>query len=286
VNATLSNNGGEPRNAVPNERFTWHTGFYDAIQLELGDFRSALEYDIEYQLTGEPLRIDTVVIKKPKDLVINKNIALIFREYNIVEYKRPGDTLTFEDFHKVTGGYAGLYANKNRLSLRAMTATFVVSGYPNTLVSQLKREYGLIPTQHSEGVYYITGLLLPIQILVTKRLPDAENVWLKNLSNELQTADMLAVLDADKQKPEEISASAYMHIVLQSNSTVLKEVMNMQKTTLRQVLEESGLTAEWEQKAREQNSLEIAKNLVSLGLKPEQIAQAVNMDVGRVKALY
>jgi hypothetical protein len=54
----------EPRQSNNGGRFTWHTGFYDAIQLELSNYKPFLEYDIEYQLTDEPLRIDTVVIKK------------------------------------------------------------------------------------------------------------------------------------------------------------------------------------------------------------------------------
>jgi hypothetical protein len=53
------------------------------------------------QLTAEPLKIDVVVIKKARDLVINKNIAVIFREYNLLEYKNPTKHVSIKDFYKV-----------------------------------------------------------------------------------------------------------------------------------------------------------------------------------------
>ena len=68
----------------------WHPAFIEAMQMELDDYKDALEFQSESQLTSEPLRIDCVVIKKVKEASINKNIAAIFRDVNIIEYKNPG----------------------------------------------------------------------------------------------------------------------------------------------------------------------------------------------------
>jgi len=65
----------------------WHPAFIEAIQLELEDYGDFLEFHPEYQLTSEPLRVDCLVIKKPPDIVIKKNIAAIFRDVNLLEYK-------------------------------------------------------------------------------------------------------------------------------------------------------------------------------------------------------
>ena len=67
----------------------WHQAFVEAIQLELKDYRGKLEFHHEYRLSAEPLKIDCVIIKKAKNLVITKNIAAIFREVNLLEYKSP-----------------------------------------------------------------------------------------------------------------------------------------------------------------------------------------------------
>ena len=83
------------------ERIPWHPAFVEAIQMELLEYQDVLEFHPECQLTSEPLRIDCVVIKKAKDVVIKKNIAVIFREWNLLEYKRPGNSLSIANFYKV-----------------------------------------------------------------------------------------------------------------------------------------------------------------------------------------
>jgi hypothetical protein len=64
------------------------------LQMELQAYRDDLEIRPEYSLTAEPLKIDCVVIKKAKDAVIKKNIAVIFREWNLIEYKSPTSNRT------------------------------------------------------------------------------------------------------------------------------------------------------------------------------------------------
>jgi hypothetical protein len=60
------------------QRIAWHPAFVEALQMELQAYRDVLEFKIEHQLTAEPLKIDCVVIKKAKNVVIKKNIAAIF----------------------------------------------------------------------------------------------------------------------------------------------------------------------------------------------------------------
>ena len=60
------------------------------------------------------MRIDLLIIKKPKELAVDKNIARIFRTDNLVEYKSPGDSLSVNGFLKVIA-YANLYAARRAL---------------------------------------------------------------------------------------------------------------------------------------------------------------------------
>ena len=83
---------------MENIKLSWHPAFTVAIRHELFDYRDSLEFKPEYQLTAEPLRIDLLIVKKPKDLFINKNIARIFRTDNILEYKSPGDSFPSKAF--------------------------------------------------------------------------------------------------------------------------------------------------------------------------------------------
>ena len=56
----------EPQNVA------WHPAFVEALQMELEAYQDALEFHPEYPLISGPLRIDCVVIKKVKDIVIKK----------------------------------------------------------------------------------------------------------------------------------------------------------------------------------------------------------------------
>ena len=66
-------------------RTSWHPAFVQAIENELEESRNALTFEAEHQLTSEPLKIDVLIIKKKKNVVIKKNIGQIFRLYNVVE---------------------------------------------------------------------------------------------------------------------------------------------------------------------------------------------------------
>jgi len=54
----------------------WHPAFVVALQQELECYGDSLEFFAEYQLSAEPLRIDCLVIKKVRDVVIKKNKGL------------------------------------------------------------------------------------------------------------------------------------------------------------------------------------------------------------------
>jgi len=93
---------------VGEEKIKWHPAFAAAIQLEFKEYKEHLDYEIEHQLTKEPLRIDVVIIKKLDDIEIDKTIGKIFRKYNVMEYKSPTDYFSINDYYQVKA-YAYLY---------------------------------------------------------------------------------------------------------------------------------------------------------------------------------
>jgi hypothetical protein len=112
-------------------KLQWHPAFLQAIQMELFDYREHLEFRYEHHLTSAPLQIDLLIIKKKKDVAIDKNIARIFRSDNLLEYKSPEDYLSVKDFWKVCA-YANLYAAITPgVDLSDVTVSFVESRHPN-----------------------------------------------------------------------------------------------------------------------------------------------------------
>ena len=132
----------------------WHPAFIDALKMELEAFSDVLEFHSEYQLSSEPLRIDCLIIKKAKEAVIEKNIAAIFREVNLLEYKSPTDYVSVDDFYKVYS-YACLYASLEKVPITTLTISFIESHYPERLIQHLRsvREYKV--EENSSGIYTV-----------------------------------------------------------------------------------------------------------------------------------
>jgi len=266
-------------------RISWHPAFVEALQMELREYRDVLEFHPEYQLTSEPLRIDCVVIKKAKDAVIKKNIAVIFKEWNLLEYKDPDDYVSIADFYKVYG-YACLYASFNKVPITSLTISFVESRYPRKLLDHLKNERGYKVAKSGLGIYTVSGDILPIQVIESRKLSSEENLWLKSLSKELSYAEFSHVNDEIERQGKEARLGAYLYVIAGANDATMKEEMKMRKNKFFQVLEEAGWTAEMEARGEERKSISIAQNMIKLGLPIETIISATQLDPEKVKTLY
>ncbi|MDR0785079.1 MAG: hypothetical protein LBE74_04245 [Treponema sp.] len=230
---------------VAEERIAWHPAFFEAIRLELEEYEHILEFYPEHQLTKEPLRLDVLVIKKAVDMAIEKNIAHIFRKDNIVEYKSPEDYLSVYDFYKVYG-YACFYAADRRLAMTDLSITFVETRRPREVIKHLEQERGYRVRERESGIYEVEGDIIPIQIIESKRLSGAENIWFKNLTNEIDEADASAVYRASVGRGKENIPRAYLDVIFRANPKIMREVEVMSRETLNEVLGELGFIAEWE----------------------------------------
>ena len=272
-------------------RIPWHPAFVEAIQMELDEYRDFLEFYPEYQLTSEPLRIDCVVIKKARNVKIQKNIAAIFREVNLLEYKSPVDYVSIADFYKVYG-YACLYASLEEVPITSLTLSFVESRYPKKLLRHLRdvRKYTVEET--GSGIYTVTGDIIPIQVIDSRRLSAEENLWLKGLDNNLGVREIQRVTTEIHRLGKAARIRAYFNTITKANTDSLREVYKMSRSslTLDQFLEEVGLIAKWEAqgeaRGEERKAIDIAQNLVKLGLPFETIISATSLDPEKVKALY
>jgi len=273
----------------------WHPAFVEALQLELEAYGDLLEFHPEYQLTSEPLRIDCLVIKKPPELVIEKNIATIFREANLLEYKSPDDYISVDDFYKVYG-YACLYASFEKVPVTSMTISFVESHYPRQLIAHLREIRGYKVEETSSGIYTVKGDILPIQIIDSRKLSMDENLWLKHLDNKLLAEEASRLLLEASKKSKATRILAYIDAIARSNYLAIKEMMSMSNAAISfdEVLEITGANARAEAKGEarglaegaERKALDIAKNLVYLGIPPETVIAATKLDPDKVNALY
>jgi len=258
--------------------------------MELLEYQDVLEFHPECQLSSGPLRIDCVVIKKAKDVVIKKNIAIIFREWNLLEYKSPDKHLSIADFYKVYA-YACLYVSNNDIPITSLTVSFIESRYPRELLKHLKNDRKYTVAEISPGIYTISGDILPIQIIDSSQLSAEENLWLKNLRKELKYTAITRIGKEIDRQGKAVHIAAYWNAIMLANPEAIKEAIKMGNTpTLDKVFVETGLAAMWEARGRVEGEAKgrfgIAQNMVKLGFPIETVISATQLDPEKVKTLY
>jgi hypothetical protein len=276
-------------------KLNWHPAFLQAIQLELADYKDALEFKYEYQLTTEPLRIDLLIIKKPKDLLINKNIARIFKGENLLEFKSPEDYLSIKDFLKVYA-YANLYAASTpEVDFSDITLTFVENRYPRKLMQYLTgiRHYTVEETL--PGIHVVSGDFLPIQIIESKKLLETENLWLKSLTNALEKKAANVILEEGRKWVNKSPLDAYLDVILRANPETFLEanIMAGGRPTFEEVFTKAGIIPEWiergieqgKEKGEETRAIKIARNLLNKGWSAEETAETAELPIEKVRSL-
>lgn len=209
----------------------WHAAFQAALQIELMEDQEFLQFLKEYNLSEKPLQIDTLIIKLEPGRKIKKSLGRIFRQYNVVEYKSPGDYLSINDFYKVMG-YACFYQSNTEkvMEIRPedMTVTLISNHYPDKMIRYLTRKYGITIIRAFPGIYYVEGLLFPIQIVVTKKLSREEHIWLSRLRNDLNIEDDIEPLArAYEGKQKNPLYAAVMDMIIRANRKLYEEGKNM-----------------------------------------------------------
>jgi hypothetical protein len=275
-----------------NEITPWHIAFFEAIQMELDEYRRDLQFIYQHPLTTEPLRIDVVIIKKSRDVTIEKNIASIFRKENIVEYKSPDDYLAVKDFLKVYA-YANLYAAITPgVDFADITLTFVENRHPRKLLKYLVETRGYTAEETSPGIYLVSGDYLPIQIIESGKLPEQENMWLSFMAKGLKAGSLNSILDEVDKRGNKAQLGAYFAVLLRANSKAFLEGINMARSklpTLEEVLTEAGLIPEWIERGRVQGleqGLEVAaRNAIVKGLPIDVIHDITGLDIETIKQL-
>ena len=247
--------------------------------MELDAYKDILEFIPELQLTAEPLRIDCVVIKKAKDSFIKKNIAAIFREVNLLEYKSPDDYISTAGFYKVYG-YACLYAFLKKIPVTSMTVSFLGSRYPKGLIKHLKETRGYTVEEKNPGIYTVGGDIFPIQIIDNRKLPIEDNFWLSCLSNDLDLMKASLFLEEESRQTKGSIIQASVDAIIRANYQVIEEAIRMRKPalSLEEYMEKTGITARIEARAEargeakgEAKAHKYILGLLSQGLSTDEI---------------
>ena len=209
------------------QKLQWHPAFCSALRLELLEDAENLEFTDEFQLTEKPLQIDCTVVKVKKNCRIKNEIGKIFRKYNIFEYKSPMDELNIDTFYKAVA-YACLYKvlpnHVDEIPAEEITITLIRDRKPVKLMQELEKS-GYECKKETVGIYYVSGVMFPVQIIASSELGTEMHVQLKALTNQLNETVMrqyLLEVSAFAEREKNL-ADIVLQVIVNSNMEKVRE---------------------------------------------------------------
>jgi hypothetical protein len=212
------------------DKIQWHPGFYGAAELEFIGNKGDLEYEREYNLSKEPIRMDLLIIKKLGNVEIENEIGRIFKKYNVLEYKSPDDGMSIDDYFKTIGYaclYKGLGKSVNAVPAEELTVSLVRETYPRELFETLKN-LGATIEEKFQGIYYVKGIILfDTQIIVTEQLSKESHSSLRILSKSAQEDDVRRFLlntENLNTQGDKNNAEAVLQVSILANEKIYEKI--------------------------------------------------------------
>ena len=217
----------QEKNQKKSQKLQWHPAFCSALRLELLEDAENLEFTDEFQLTEKPLQIDCTVVKVKRDCKIKNEIGKIFRKHNIFEYKSPMDELNIDTFYKAVA-YACLYKvlpnHVNEIPAEEITITLIRDRKPVKLMQELEKS-GYECKKEAAGIYYVSGVMFPVQIIVSSELDVDMHVQLKALTDRLEESLLRQYLlqASTFEGREKNLADIVLQVIVNSNMEKVRE---------------------------------------------------------------
>ena len=277
----------------------WHSGFAGGLELSFRRYRADLEIEREHPLSKEPLKIDFMVIKKDKDLLIDNAVGRLFRKYNIIEYKNPGDSLNIDVIWKCIG-YAGIYKGLgetvNSIPDDELTITIFRNTKPVKLFEQFQTADRSIESPYP-GVYYLKGLsILPLQIVIPTELKETDFRALRIMMPNADEEEIRAFIGEAKsyaEKGDRLDADAVLHVSGASNTELYRRIWEEKAMYdfFRDVFNDEYVAAENRglEKGRveglEEGRTSIIEKMLRKGKTPEEIADLTDVEVADIRKI-
>ena len=226
----------------------WHPAFYGAAELEFLSNKGDLEFQREFNLGKEPIRMDLLIIKKLSNVRTKNEIGHIFRKFNVVEYKSHDDALSIDDYYKTVGYaclYKGLGETVDQIPANELTISIFRESYPKEMFEAMKN-LGLEIKERYPGIYYISGkqAMFDTQIVVTKQLDKETHRILRILSKHVREGDVRAFVEKAVQMSEpgdRNNVDAVLQVSVSANKEIFEAIRRCDKVmceALRELMKE------------------------------------------------
>ncbi len=213
-----------------NSRLDWHSGFEGSFLLSMRRYIYDLSIEREHCLSREPLRIDFLLVKKNKEVVVDNSIGRHFRKHNIIEFKNPEDKLNIDVIWK-TVAYAALYKSMgnraDEIKISDITVTIFRAIRPRKLFKGLAFD-GKEINEICPGVYSIKGMVeIPVYVVVMNELQDKELAAISILSKGAKEEDVrhfLKEVSSFTEPEDKRNADAVLQISAKTNKELYQKL--------------------------------------------------------------
>lgn len=181
--------------------------------------RDILTFKPEYILNTKSRRIDCLVTKKPGTLPIEFLLAQKFRQYNLIDYKGPGESMSVINYYKVLSYAYSLPEHMGSANvLEELYIMLVTHYYPRRLIRHLNKKMAGAVEKAAPGMYDIHTEGIPVQIVVLPQLPKEECLWLGCLTNKLtEDIPLKKLADAYAPHKEDALYQRFMNAFIRAN---------------------------------------------------------------------
>lgn len=109
-----------------------------------------------------------------------------------------------------------------------ITLTFVCMRYPRKLLGHLKKARGMKVSRQGDGIYYLEGDALAMQLLVTRELSERDNYWLQHLRGNLKEGrELQDLMERYERHRHSKWYQAAMDLIVRANWDRMKEEKEM-----------------------------------------------------------
>ena len=135
--------------------------------------------------------------------------------------------------------------------------------------------------KQGQGIYYLKGDAIPIQLLIVPELSAKENYWIQNLRTDLKAGgEIRSLMENYEKNRKSKDYEAVMDLIARANHEQMEEEKKM-CDALRELFAE-------ELEEEKEKGMELAKRVFTLnaqGLSAEEIAQKCGITKERVEKL-
>jgi len=215
---------------LPDSKIQWHPGYQGGFELRLRDYKALLEFHHEHPLSKKPIIVDTLIIEKKDDVVIDEDVAALFLRHNIVEYKSPEDALSIDEYYNLLAymcRYKATTGQTDEVKAGQVTGTLIRDGKPVKLFKEIEQLGGQVE-QKFPGVYYISGLIhMPTQVIVQSELATEKNAVLRVISNRANEEDVRVFIKETRKledADDKHNADAVYEVSMRANSELYERL--------------------------------------------------------------